>query len=353
MEETVPEGKTKFTAGDSTFIIDNRYEFLKYMGRNAWGFAISAMDHKINTRVLIHKISREDSLNKAKNILREIKLLNFFDHEDIIKLYNIELYPDTRNYNEIYMVTDFMEADLSQLIYSEVELTNEHVQCIMYQLLRGVLYMHSADIFNLDLNPHNVWLDSSCDLKICGLKLAKDCRKVVKIDEWICPIWYRSPELILGCPALTKNVDIWSCGCIFAELLGRSPLFPSSDSVDILQRITQLLGSIAPDDIFFITNTAAEAYIANLPDQQKASWSSLYPNADPLALDLLDKMIVINPEKRWAASHCLEHPYFKDLHDIEDEPLAGESFNWDFENCELSIDSVKNLVYEEASKFHH
>ncbi|CAG9333635.1 unnamed protein product [Blepharisma stoltei] len=353
MDETAPEGKTKFTIGDSTFIIDNRYEFLKIIGRSAWGFAVSAIDHKINSRVSIKKITTEEDLDEVKNILREIKLLNFFNHENIIKMYNIELYPDTRNYNDLYIVTDLMEADLHRVIRSEIELTNEHIQYLMYQLLRGVLHMHSADVIHWDLKPSNVLINSNCDLKISGFKLAKECGKAVKIDEWICARWYRSPELMLNCSVFTKKADIWSCGSIFAELLGRSPLFPCKDSVDFLWCITQLLGTTSPDDIFFIDSPAAETYIANLPDKEKTSWSSLYPNADPLALDLLDKMIVINPEKRWAASHCLEHPYFKDLHDIEDEPLASESFNWDFENCEPSIGAVKNLIYEEASKFHH
>lgn len=111
--------------------------------------------------------------------------------------------------------------------YYQKELTDEHIQYFIYQILRGILYIHSANVIHRDLKPNNILLNKNCDLKICDFGLARGFENEDEFKtEYVVTRWYRAPEVILNASAYTKALDIWSIGCIFAELLGRTPLFP-------------------------------------------------------------------------------------------------------------------------------
>jgi serine/threonine protein kinase len=125
-------------------------------------------------KVAIKKVPNAfDDLVDAKRILREIKLLKYFDHENIITLLDVPKPEGRTGYNDIYIVTDLMETDLHRVIYSRQELTDEHIQYFLYQILRGVLYMHSAGVVHRDLKPSNILANKNCDLKICDLGLGR------------------------------------------------------------------------------------------------------------------------------------------------------------------------------------
>lgn len=129
-------------------------------------------------------------------------------------------------------------------------------------------------------------------------------------------------------------------------------MFPGEDYLDQVQRVIGVLGTPGADDMIFIGNPAARRFISKLPKREKMKWSTLYAKANSVALDLIDKMLVFNPEKRWSVEQCLAHPYFQDLHNPEEEPLASVPFDWSFDNFEPTRDLLTNLVYEEALKFH-
>jgi serine/threonine protein kinase len=132
-------------------------------------------------KVAIKKVPNAfDDLVDAKRILREIKLLRYFDHENIISLTDVPKPEERIGYNDIYIVTDLMETDLHRVIYSRQELSDDHIQYFLYQILRGVLYMHSAHIVHRDLKPSNILANKNCDLKICDLGLG---RGNIKDDE--------------------------------------------------------------------------------------------------------------------------------------------------------------------------
>ena len=135
-------------------------------------------------------------------------------------------------------------------------------------------------------------------------------------------------------------------------MLGRTPLFPGEDYLDLVQRILAVLGTPTAEDIHFIENPAARRFISKLPKRDKAKWNTIYPKANPVALDLLDKMLVFNPQKRWTVRQCLAHPYFNGLHNTEEEPVAAQPFDWSFDNFEPTKEILQNMVYEEALKFH-
>lgn len=123
--------------------------------------------------------------------------------------------------------------------------------------------------------------------------------------------WYRAPEIILNASEYTKAIDIWSIGCIFAELLGRTALFPGENYLDQIQRVISVLGTQTYEDINFITNQQALDFLKSLPKRSKQNFQVLFPEANPLALDVLSKMLAFNPHKRYSAEECMGHPYFE------------------------------------------
>lgn len=133
------------------------------------------------------------------------------------------------------------------------------------QILRGLKYVHSANVLHRDLKPSNLLLNASCDLKICDFGLARTAAEKSTMTEYVVTRWYRAPELLLSCEQYTAAIDVWSVGCIMAELLGRRPLLPGKDYVDQLKLIIKTLGAPTEDDLTFITSQKARAYIRALP----------------------------------------------------------------------------------------
>lgn len=353
MEESVPKGKVKFNSGGTTFIVDNNYEYIKKIGHGAYGVVVSATDRLTGRKVAIKKISNAfEDLIDAKRIVREIRLLKFFDHENIIGLLDLLVPPSRTGYNDIYIVTDLMETDLHRVIYSRQDLSDDHMQYFAYQILRGIHQMHLSNVIHRDIKPSNLLLNKNCELKICDLGLARGYDiESDNLTEYVVTRWYRAPEVILNSSMYTEKIDVWSIGCVFAELMGRAPLFPGEDYLDQVKRVIGVLGTPSPEDMEFIGNPSAVRFINKLPRRDKAKWSSIYSKASPQALDLLDKMLVFNPEKRWNVIQCLRHPYFKDLHNLDEENISTSPFDWSCDNFELSKEILQSIVYDEAKSF--
>jgi serine/threonine protein kinase len=193
----------------------------------------------------------------AKRILREIKLLKHFRHENIVGI--VDMMPPTARYlqdfHDVYIVADLMETDLHRIIYSKQKLSIDHVQYFIYQLLRGMKYIHSADVIHRDLKPSNLLVNSNCDLKICDFGLARGINDsqaegrggTMMLTEYVVTRWYRAPEIMLACHEYSKPIDIWSIGCIFAELIQRKPYFPGDDYIDQVCQYSSCILSFSYD----------------------------------------------------------------------------------------------------------
>jgi mitogen-activated protein kinase 1/3 len=228
-----------FKAGKETFTIDTRYSYIRTVGSGAYGVVISASDSKKDRNVAIKMVARafNDEVD-AKRILREIKLLKHFHHENVVSILDM-MPPEVKyvdDYNDVYIVADLMETDLHRIIYSKQSLSIDHVQYFVYQILRGLKYIHSANVIHRDLKPSNLLVNSNCDLKICDFGLARgihsDRASTVLLTEYVVTRWYRAPEIMLACHEYSKPVDVWSVGCVFAELILRKPYFPGDDYLD-------------------------------------------------------------------------------------------------------------------------
>lgn len=346
---------SKFAVCGTVFEVDAKYAPIKPVGKGAYGVVCSAREVETNRKVAIKKIVNVfENVVDAKRTLREIKLLRHLRHENVIDIIDCVRPKAMDAFEDVYLMYDLMDTDLYQIIRSSQSLTDEHCQYFLYQILRGLKYIHSADVLHRDLKPGNLLLNANCDLKICDFGLARtalvDAEASEFMTEYVVTRWYRAPELLLSCAEYTSAIDVWSVGCIFAELLGRKTLFPGKDYVHQLNLIMRVIGTPRDDsELDFINNEKARRYIKSLPVTARCNFRKLFPNASPKAVDLVDKMLVLDPARRITVEDALAHPYLESLHDEVDEPCAETPFTFNFEEDGryLTGTDIRELIYTE------
>ncbi|PSR90004.1 Mitogen-activated protein kinase [Actinidia chinensis var. chinensis] len=322
------------------------------VGRGAYGIVCCATNSETKEEVAIKKIGNAfDNRIDAKRTLREIKLLCHMDHENIVKIKDIIQPPERENFSDVYIAYELMDTDLHQIIRSSQALTDDHCQYFLYQLLRGLKYIHSANVLHRDLKPSNLLLNASCDLKICDFGLARTTSETDFMTEYVVTRWYRAPELLLNCSEYTAAIDIWSVGCILMEIIKREPLFPGKDYVQQLVLITELLGSPEDSDLGFLRSENARKYVKQLPRVPKQPFSHKFPDVSPIAIDLAERMLVFDPSKRITVEEALSHPFLSGLHEINEEPTCPSPFFFDFEQTSLSEEDIKELIWRESLNF--
>ncbi|XP_073139550.1 mitogen-activated protein kinase homolog NTF6 isoform X1 [Henckelia pumila] len=323
------------------------------VGRGAYGLVCCATNAETKEEVAIKRIANAfDNRIDAKRTLREIKLLTHMDHENIIKIKDIIRPPDKQEFNDVYIAYELMDTDLHQIICSSQELTEDHCQYFLYQLLRGLKYIHSADVLHRDLKPSNLLLDANCDLKICDFGLARTTSETDFMTEYVVTRWYRAPELLLNCSEYTAAIDMWSVGCILMEIIKREPIFPGKDYIQQLGLINeQLLGSPEDSDLGFLRSDNARKYVKQLPNVPKQPLSKKFPDISPVAINLVEKLLVFDPAKRITVEEALNHPFLSSLHEINEEPTCPSPFVFDFEQSSLSEDEIKDLIWNESLNF--
>uniref|UniRef100_A0A4W6BR36 Mitogen-activated protein kinase n=1 Tax=Lates calcarifer TaxID=8187 RepID=A0A4W6BR36_LATCA len=297
------------------FDVGPRYTNLSYIGEGAYGMVCSALDNMTNQRVAIKKISPFEHQTYCQRTLREIKILLRFHHENIIGINDILRARHIDNMRDVYIVQTLMETDLYKLLKSQ-RLSNDHVCYFLYQILRGLKYIHSANVLHRDLKPSNLLINTTCDLK-----------------------------------GYSKSIDIWSVGCILAEMLSNKPIFPGKHYLDQLNHILGVLGSPSQEDLNCIINMKARNYLQSLPEKPKIPWEKLFYKSDSKALDLLGRMLTFNPIKRISVEEALAHPYLEQYYDPTDEPVAEEPFTFSMELDDLPKEKLKELIFEETARF--
>lgn len=345
-----------FTALNSTFVVDSEYQFVKELGQGAYGCVVAAKHRRTGDGCAIKKITNINTKRiLTKRCLREIKLLHHFRrHKNITCLYDMDIVfgPDG-NFDEVYLYEELMEADLHAIIRSGQPLSDAHFQSFIYQTLCGLKYIHSADVLHRDLKPGNLLVNADCELKICDFGLARGFNQSQKqgfMTEYVATRWYRAPEIMLSFANYASAIDVWSVGCILAELLAGKPIFKGRDYVDQLNQILHYLGTPSEDTLRRVGSPRAQDYIRSLPIRPRVPFSQLFPHANPLALDLLAKMLNFDPAKRITCDQALEHPYLAVWHDPTDEPVCPNKFDFFFEE-EDSIEGMKKLIVEEVNSF--
>uniref|UniRef100_A0A8C2EJS7 Stress-activated protein kinase JNK n=1 Tax=Cyprinus carpio TaxID=7962 RepID=A0A8C2EJS7_CYPCA len=321
--------------GDSTFTVLKRYQNLRPIGSGAQGIVCSAYDHNLERNVAIKKLSRPFQ----KRIPRCVILCCVFTQ---IK---------------IYLVMELMDANLCQVI--QMELDHERLSYLLYQMLCGTKHLHSAGIIHRDLKPSNIVVKSDCTLKILDFGLARTAATGLLMTPYVVTRYYRAPEVILGM-GYQANVDVWSVGCIMAEMVRGSVLFPGSDHIDQWNKVIEQLGT--PSQEFMMKlNQSVRTYVENRPRYTGYSFEKLFPDvlfpADSehnklkasQARDLLSKMLVIDASKRISVDEALQHPYINVWYDpAEVEAPPPLIIDKQLDEREHTVEEWKELIFKEV-----
>lgn len=354
----------------SEWYTPDRYALQRTIGTGAYSSVSEARDSHTGDLVAIKRCKNLfDNNVDCKRILRELGILQALDHECIVQLRDVftrpqseELYQAGREMNEIYMVMEICGSDLRRLTRTEVTLETAHISTIMYNLFRGLHYLHSAGIYHRDLKPANCLVNQNCSVKICDFNLSRAMGQFPRQDEaaslsrrqmthHVVSRWYRAPEVILLQRAYSQAIDAWSAGCILADLFqmlpggpefhDRGPLFPgqqchplsprrhgsrSQGSVqnDQLNVICRLLGSPSEAVLARLDSEDARRYMRSLPTHtNNTGLRNVFAHyVDEAALQLLEGLLCFDAVDRMTVQNSLAHPFFEQVRDPASETVA-------------------------------
>eukprot|EP00924_Labyrinthula_sp_SR-Ha-C_P005037 augustus_masked-scaffold_1-processed-gene-19.13-mRNA-1 protein AED:0.12 eAED:0.12 QI:0/-1/0/1/-1/1/1/0/465 len=356
------------------FDLQEKYSEVAYVSKGSYGTVCSAYDKNMKTHVIIKKISDVlKQLEDGKKALGEVLYLEHLKgHQNIVFIHNIELFPPYLNkFQDLYIVMERWPIDLDTLISRGVELTQDHIQFILYQLVCGTSFMHSAGIIHRDLKPANILVGPTCNVAICDLGLARafdlsilepdPLKPSIKaqMSNYVVTRWYRAPELLVENTQYSYGIDVWSLGCILGEIFTQKPLFPGRSRKQQLKMIIDMIGKPSEEELRFIQNWKIKNWIRHLTSSSTtASLKDIFSGAPPSLLDLLQKSLVFSPEKRITLPEIFKHPYLKELlnHNRGSTEKHAGRFDTSFENNIQSIKDLRNwfwlefLFSEENSK---
>lgn len=344
--------------GRVTFTVPEHLELLKKVGSGAYGCVASFKNVRTSHTIAVKKITNAfDDLVDGKRILREVKLLRQFDHDNIIRI--LDMYPPpSPDFEDIYMVMDLMETDLHRVIYSKQPLTQEHHQYFVHQVLRGLVYLHSVNVVHRDMKPSNLLVNRNCDLKICDFGLARVLltgnEDALGRTDYVVTRWYRAPEIVLLASEYNKSIDLWAVGCILCELIARKPIFAGSNHLDQIKQIIAVLGTPLEEELAWLPKVgAARNFLKKCPPAPKVAWSKRLPLASRDALQVIDGMLQFDPTARITVQDALRMKYFGHL--FEEEDLDHDTrvtpVDWSFDNFVPTKRLLQNYIYCECAFF--
>ncbi|KAJ2366432.1 Cyclin-dependent kinase catalytic subunit [Coemansia sp. RSA 2607] len=239
--------------------------------------------------------------------IREISLLKELQHENIVRLLDI-VYTDAK----LYLVFEFLDLDLKKYMDSVGSGGLSPAQSYMHQLVKGIAFCHSHRTLHRDLKPQNLLIDQKGMLKIADFGLGRAFGVPLRVyTHEVVTLWYRSPEILMGSRHYSIGMDMWSIGCIFAEMVQRRPLFPGDSEIDEIFKIFRILGT--PTEKVWPEVTLLPDYKTSFPKWQPQNLATLLPGLDADGIDLLKHMLIYDPARRISAKQALAHPYFNDI----------------------------------------
>jgi mitogen-activated protein kinase 1/3 len=416
----LPKTKIDWNVGPS-------YEIIKQLGVGSYGMVCEARHLPTGERVAIKHVTKIfDDIIDCKRLLREITLLKYLNHQNIVKIREIIRPENLESFNELYVVMEHAQSDLKKLIKSSIHLEADHIQMIVYNVIAGLNYIHSANVLHRDLKPANILINEDCEIKICDFGLARSVVEEIKNDYMdfdedepntvfaslpppepkkqgkpgfvrnkggiqmkkdltghVVTRWYRAPELILLEREYTKAIDVWSLGCVIAELCGmlkenaatfmdRSPLFPGSScfplspdhhtkvrragfpssNSDQLNVIFDVIGIPSDQELSIITDEKALIYIKSFAYRERKSLSLIYPHSHPSLINLMEKMIIFNSSKRITCEEALADPYFDAIRDTIKERKAEIPADFEFEHIpDVTIPQLREYFIQEIIRY--
>uniref|UniRef100_A0A1I7ULM4 mitogen-activated protein kinase n=1 Tax=Caenorhabditis tropicalis TaxID=1561998 RepID=A0A1I7ULM4_9PELO len=338
------------------------YSIRENIGVGAFGIVCKAIDKRSEKEVAIKKVhDAYKSQSSAKCALREIRILRELSHSNIITISDVFITGKGLE-RDVYLVMNLMETDLNQVLKSDQDLREDHFKYFFYQIICGLKYIHSAGIIHRDLKPSNLLLNADCLLKIGDFGMARSGPSSKTspnhssgsghLSQYVSTLWYRAPEILLSMGEYDTKVDIWSAGCIFAEMLLRREIFPGDDTYSQIKKIIDCLGTPERQAIKKISSPSIRDYIVSLGQKSPRPFSSLFPNASSEARDLVSSILQISPWNRHCAEEVLAHPFLSKWHNVQKESVCSDKVQRDLLNIEkYEGDMIIRGLDEEAKRF--
>lgn len=285
-----------------------RYEKIEFLGEGQFATVFKAKDVETDIIVAVKKIKMgsrqevQDGINRTA--LREIKLLQELNHENLIGLLDV-----FGHMSNVSLVFDFMDTDLEVIIKDNtIILTTANIKAYILQTLLGLEYLHLNWILHRDLKPNNLLVNAAGVLKIGDFGLAKLYGSPNRVNtHQVVTRWYRAPELLFGAKQYGTCIDMWAVGCILAELLLRVPLFPGESDLDQLTKIFAVFGNPTEENWPEVKNLSDYIEFKPFPS---IPLKNIFTAAGDDLLDLIEGLLVLNPIKRREATECLLMPFF-------------------------------------------
>ncbi|XP_055023962.1 mitogen-activated protein kinase 4 [Misgurnus anguillicaudatus] len=315
------------------FDLGGHYQDMRPLGTGGSGLVLSALDRRSGLRVAVKKLVMKDAVS-VKHALREVKITRRLQHENVVRVYDVlgpsgnPLQCDLSRMPVMYIVQECMETDLARLL-EQGPLPAEHATLLFYQLLRGLKFIHSANVLHRDLKPANIFINTEqLLLKIGDFGLARivDPHYSHKgyLSEGMVTKWYRSPRLLLSPNNYTKAIDMWAAGCILAEMLSGRMLFAGAHELEQMQLILDTVPVIREED--------RQELLKVMPSLVSHGWEvrrslrDLLSDVEEKAIHFLECILTFNPMDRLTAEAALSHPYLKRYSCPQDEPISLQPF---------------------------
>ena len=293
-----------------------KYQKLSKIGEGTYGVVYKAKDLQTNELVALKKIRlKPEEEGIPSTAIREISLLKELYQLNIVNLLDV-----IHTSKKLTLVFEYCDSDLKKIMdgLKGEKLPIDTVKLYLYEMLKGINYIHKHKILHRDLKPQNLLINTNGVLKICDFGLARGFGVPIRIyTNEVVTLWYRAPDILLGSKMYDTSVDIWSIGCIFAEMILGIPMFLGKNENEQLDRIFNLLGTPNDNEYPWLKESPEwNGYINSetFKKYEKQDIRKIYPNInDNDSYDLLEKRIVFDPDKRISAEEALKHPYVKSI----------------------------------------
>jgi len=312
------------------------YETVRVVGNGSFGVVFQATQLETGDTVAIKKVLQD---KRFKN--RELQIMKMMHHTNVVGLKHC--FYSTNEKREVYLnlVLEFVPDTVHRIgkhySKSAQRVPSLYVKLYTYQMARALANIHAEGVCHRDIKPQNLLVDTAThQLKLCDFGSAKVLRRDEPNISYICSRYYRAPELIFGATQYTTAIDMWSLGCVMAELLLGSPLFPGESGVDQLVEIIKVLGTPTRGQIRDMNPSYTEF---KFPQIKSHPWSKVFhKRLSPDALDLIGQLLVYSPETRTTGLEACSHPYFDELRDPNTRLPNGRELPplFDFSDAELS-----------------
>ena len=287
----------------------DKYIRLDKVGEGTYGVVYKCQHKETNELVALKKVRLENEDEGIPSTsIREISILKQLKHPNIVRLIDL-----IHGEKKLYLVFEFLDHDLKKFLdLNNGPLPRQLVKSYLYQICSAIKYCHSKRILHRDLKPQNLLIDKNGVIKLADFGLARAFGIPIKtLTHEILTLWYRAPEILLGQKEYSTPVDMWSIGLIFYEMAHRKPLFAGDSEIDQIFKIFQMYGT--PTERTWPGITRLPDFKLTFPQFKAKGIEAYNKNIDPIGLDLLGKMLQLDPCRRISAKAALNHPYFDDL----------------------------------------